>query len=105
MRKAALFATALAFVGADMAAAAPVPMAATGKAVISNSTDDLTLVRAKKKRARKAPAGAPVTPAGGAADPSASRAIAPNVANPPVTPSGQSPAVDQGMRARSGGTR
>ena len=97
MRKAALLATALAFVGAETAAAAPAPLASAGKAVISSSTDDLTLVRAKKKRAKKAAAA--TTPADA---PAGSRATAPAVSNPTVTPSGQNPAVDQGMRARTG---
>jgi hypothetical protein len=50
MRKAALLATALAFIGSDLALAAPVP-ASAAKTVVSNSDQDLTLVRRKKRRA------------------------------------------------------
>ena len=106
MRKVALFMTVLGFVGTDIAMAAPAPLAAAGKAVIANSMDDLTLVRTKKKRARKASAAAATTttttgPAGAAAGATTS-SPASGVANPSVTPSGQNPAVDQGLRTKAG---
>ncbi len=84
MRNSVLLVTVLAFICADWAIAAPVPVGTARKSLVSGSADTLTPVRARKRRVRRVqriPASHVMAAPPAASSPAA---VAPRPAPPPL---------------------